>query len=216
MISIIKVPTLNHLLCALCAGLILVNVAEWLYLERGIDQSRQIAVQPVDSNIVFDQVSVQEFSLPPKQSFSEIVERPLLIPGRRPLAQETEDSIKPVLVGRGKIQIKLMGIIMTPKGMNALLQDGKGAYLKLPVKGTIDGWELDELYADRVVLKQDDAREELKLYKPRPKNPIRQARNLPQPKQQARLRKEAIPPSIPETLPPSLPGVIIPEQSGPK
>ncbi len=189
---------MTHLLLGLCGVLILVNGAEWAYLMYGISQSRQIVEQPVDPNIEFDRIGSHEFVLPPKESFSEIVERPLMIQGRRAVS---ENSAEPIIAGpasRGDMQIRLMGVVMTPDGMTALMQDGKGAYQRLQIDGSIDGWELAEMHKDRVVLKQGGSREELKLRKPKPKEPLPVVRTHPQPKP-AVPRKPAQPHLIPGT-----------------
>ncbi|MGH8559028.1 MAG: hypothetical protein ACRESZ_16555 [Methylococcales bacterium] len=200
MISFLKFPELTSLLLGLCGVLALVNGVEWFYLSLGIDHSRQDVNKPVISDIVFEEISNHEFVLPPKDSFSEFVERPLMIPGRRPVPEMTDEPLIPVLVNRGKIQIKLMGIVMSPNGMTALLQDGKGAYKNLPVNGTIDGWELNEMHPDRVILKQDDVREELKLRKPKPKKPIQDLRQKPTPNQKAQSDTGEAPATTPPTL----------------
>ncbi len=181
----LKYPGLTYLLLGLCGVLALVNGLESFYLKNGINHSWRTVKQPVEPDIVFEEISNHEFVLPPKDGFSEFVERPLMIPGRRPVPEMTDELVTPVPVNRGKIQIKLMGIVMSPDGMTALLQDGKGAYKNLPINGTIDGWEVDEMRSDRVFLKQDDVREELKLRKPKPKQPVQNLRQKPQANQKA-------------------------------
>lgn len=174
MIAMTKGPVLTHLLLGLCGGLILVVGAEWAYLSYGISQSRRIVKQPVDSDVMFDRIGSHEFVLPPKESFSEIVERPLMIQGRRPVLEEAEESIITGPVSQGDIQIWLMGIVMTPNGMIALLLDGKGDYKRLQIDEKIEGWEVGEMHADRVVLKQGGTTRILNLRdpnKPIPKNP---------------------------------------------
>lgn len=176
---------LTRLLLGLCALLALLNGAEWYYLDHAIDRSRQSINRPVKSDLLFEKISKQEFVLPPKEKYSESVERPLMIQGRRPVPEVVEEPFKPPPAPVAKIQIKLMGIIMTPDGMTALLQDAKGAYKNLPINGAIDGWELNELHPDRVVLTQADVREELKLRKPKSKKPIRTPGQKPPPNQKS-------------------------------
>ncbi|MGR9106185.1 MAG: type II secretion system protein N [Gammaproteobacteria bacterium] len=169
-----KSPGFAFLLLALCGVLVLVNGAEWLYLKRGINRSKRVVEQPVESSIVFDRIDAREFVLPPKENFNEIVERPLMIQGRRPVPETKDTPIiqQPVRRPGEEIKIKLMGVVMTPKGTSALLQDAKGVYRRVEIEGTIDGWQLAELHEDRVVLEQGGEHEELKLRKPKPKNPI--------------------------------------------
>ena len=206
-----KAPSLMHLLVGFCGVLALVNIAEWAYLEYGIEQSRKIVEQPVDSNVSLGQIGAHEFVLPPKEAYSEIVERPVMIEGRHPVPEEAEQPILAAPVSRGDMKIKLMGIVKTPNGMIALLTDSKGAYQRVQIDSAIDGWEVDEMHEDRIVLSQGAEREEVKLRKPKPKNPLPNARGQSQPQSQS---KPAVP--LKQVSPPKQPGKlkrpVIPKQ----
>jgi hypothetical protein len=192
-----------HLLLGLCGGLALLGGAEWAYLSYRVGQSRQILEQPVDSNVEFDPLGSREFVLPPKDSFSEIVERPLMIQGRRPVSEEAEEPILAGPVSQGDIQIWLMGVVMTPNGMTALLVDGKGNYKRLQIDEKFEGWEVDEMHADRVVLKQGTTTRILNLRdpnKPRPRNPAPVVQNRPPQPKPAVPMKPGQRPVVPQTL----------------
>ncbi|MGH8550095.1 MAG: hypothetical protein ACRERU_16130 [Methylococcales bacterium] len=195
-----KGPVLTHLLLGLCGLLALVNGAEWAYLSHGVNQSRQFLEQPVESDIVVDPVGRHDFVLPPKERFSDIVERPLLIQGRHPVPEEAEEPIITGPVNQGEIQIWLMGVVMTPNGMTALLLDGKGDYKHLQIDEKIEGWELDEMHADRVVLNQGGATRTLNLRdpnKPVPKSPPPVIQNKPLQPKPAVPRKQGQQPAVP-------------------
>lgn len=216
MIAVTKGLGLTHLLLGLCGVLILVDGVEWAFLNNRINQSRGIVKQPVESGVSLDWIGGHEFLLPPKQSFSEFVERPLMVQGRRPVS---EPGAEPVVAGpviRGEMQIKLMGIVMTPDGITALMQDGTGAYHRLQIDGMIDGWELAEMYSDRVVLKQGGSREEVRLRKPKPKEPLPVSRTQPQSK--PTVPKKTGQPSavVPNLVRPPLQKPGIPTQSAPQ
>lgn len=193
-----KGPGLTHLLLGVCGLLALVNGAEWIYLKYGIEQSRNDVEQPVESNVVFEDVGMREFSLPPKENFAEIVERPVMIEGRRPVPEEELVPVVAQAVNKGPMKIKLMGIVMSPNGMTALLEDSKGKYHRVQIDGTVEGWELDEMHKDKVVLKQGNSSEELKLHKPKPKKPVPVGRQqLLQQQRQQQTRQPATAVQVP-------------------
>lgn len=194
-----KEPGLTHLLLGLCGVFALINGAEWVYLTYGISQTKKEIKKPVDSNVAFDKIGSHDFVLPPEESFSGIVERPVMIRGRRSVSEITPEPVAPV-VSRGNTQIKLMGIVMTPNGMTALLKNGKGAYKRLEIDGIFDGWELDELHADRVVLTRGGSTQELKLRKPKPKKQAANIRNKVQRKRNKSpvQKKKPVKPGIPK------------------
>jgi hypothetical protein len=169
-------PVLTHLLLGLCGVLIVLNGVEWAYLNYRIGQSREVLEQPIVADLEFERIGSHDFVLAPKENFAEFVERPLMIEGRRPVADAPEASAVTAPVDQGNLQIKLMGVVTTPVGTTAVLKDSKGAYQRLQVNGTIDGWDVEEIQGDRLILNQGGTRQELKVWKPRPKAPHRELR----------------------------------------
>lgn len=162
---------LTHLLIGLCALVTLIVAAEWVVVRIGVNKSRALMERPVKSNYAFDSMERVEFSLPPEEIFEEIIERPLMIRGRRPVDETTVVPEAPVVAAKTDLKMKLMGVIMTPAGMTALLQDSSGKYKRVKLNGQLEGWEVTELKADKVVLTQGNNRQELMLRKPKPKIP---------------------------------------------
>ncbi len=187
-------PVLTHLLLGLCGVLMLLNAVEWAYLNYSIGQSRKVLEQPVVADLEFDLIGSHEFVLAPKESFPEFVERPLMIEGRRPVAEAAEAPVTSAPVDQANLQIKLMGVVTAPAGTTAVLKDSKGAYQRLQVNGTIDGWDVDEIQGDRLILNQGGTRQELRVWKPKPKGPLRDLRKKPKDKDPGEKPKPKIPP----------------------
>lgn len=188
-------PGLTQILLGLCGVFALANAAEWGYLRYGIAESRKSIDQPIEADVNFEAIGGHEFTLAPKQSFSDFVERPLMIEGRRPLPEEPEAPLAVAQVNLGELNVKLMGIVVAPDKKTAVFIDGKGAYQRLGKDGIIDGWELEGMKSDRVVLVQGGERREVRVWKPKPKTPP------PNLQQKVQDLREKMNPGGPRTLP---------------
>ena len=74
-----------------------------------------------------------------------------------------------------------MGVIFAPDDTMGLFVDAQGKYKRLHLHDSIGGWKVAEIKADRAVMEQDEAREELKLAKPKQKKPGQQKPGNPPP-----------------------------------
>lgn len=163
----------DYLLTALLGGLALVLglavALEWTVLARHRGQN----LQPPPARtapVAEPEVEGEDFELPALDDYEQMAERPLFMENRRPGADIAETSAPPPPPPT-PMNLKLMGIVSTPRGKTALLVDGKGKYKRLKSQDALDGWVLVELGADKVTMQQGDKREDLPLLKKRPKPP---------------------------------------------
>lgn len=103
------------------------------------------------------------FSMPPLTTYSETVKRPLFSPGRRPPERTAEVPIpKPVL--NQEIKARLAGIVITPKERFALLQKPRETEpIRLSEGQNFEGWVVESILADRIVLSRGDNRQEVMI-----------------------------------------------------
>ncbi|GAB6066757.1 hypothetical protein JCM13664_00750 [Methylothermus subterraneus] len=110
--------------------------------------------------------------LPPMETFSAFVDRPLFVEGRKPLPEEAETAAD-ARAEQEPPKFRLTGIIVTPEtGQILLLQDpSNNKTLRFKPEELIDGWRVAELKDDQVVLQRGGQTQILKLIKPRPLPP---------------------------------------------
>lgn len=144
---------------------------------------------------------LQPFKPLPLPRYMEIVERPVFIEARRP--EQDEVAAPPAPPPPASDQpLRLIGVVLLPNSAAALLRPeepeaaapprpraapaskaSKPKVLRIPQGGMIDGWRLETVQADKVVLRKDQEVRELALI--RPKTPPRSAspernQNVPQ------------------------------------
>lgn len=93
--------------------------------------------------------------LPPIESFSDFVERPLFSASRKadPVAA-ADVPTQPVVVQTPTLgQYQLTGVILSPKRDVALLRDVSGKVTTVARGQDVGGWMIDSIQKDRVVLK---------------------------------------------------------------
>lgn len=104
-----------------------------------------------------------DFTLPPLDDFSEIVERPLFIPSRRPLSPESGSPGS----GPGEAERRLFtlkGVVISADERMAVLQRRRNREVLRVVEGQrIDGWLVETIMPEGVVLRQGEVREEVEL-----------------------------------------------------
>lgn len=112
-----------------------------------------------------------EFSMPPLENFAETLARPLFMntrrppePGAEPVALEPVSKPEPPKPTPKLVGVELSGIVITSASRVALIRSGRGREVVRVTEGEeIDGWTVETIDPDRVVLRQDDAFEELTL-----------------------------------------------------
>jgi hypothetical protein len=171
-------PRLNRdyaislLLLASCALLGSGLVLEWMYFKHKQQAiERQLAKGAV-ANDPGVGPELEEFELPPVTDYVEMVQRPLFAEGRKPLDEATEAMQAGAEAQKTPLNLKLMGVILTPEGEKALLVNEQGKYKRAKKDEEVNSWRLLEIEADRVVLQQDSERQVLPLLKPKPKTAV--------------------------------------------
>ena len=103
------------------------------------------------------------FTMKPLDDFSEIAQRPLFIPSRRPLPPDTEPP-RPGPRKAERHRFTLKGVVIVADERMAVLQRRRGRTVLRVVEGQqIDGWLVEAIMPDHVVLRQGETREEVAL-----------------------------------------------------
>ena len=153
---------------------------------------------------------LEPFQLPPLEQYSEVMARPLFIAARRPESPPEDTAPEPPPADPERTFV-LLGVMMTPETTMVLLQpeEPNAKPERVRAGGTVGGWRLETVLPDRVVLRKDQATQELKLVRPRTppgprpaRRPARPVRNVPptvgQPAPVVTPEGEAPPPQTPE------------------
>lgn len=165
-------PTLFALI-ALNALFIFVLAGEWFAGGENTD-----AVQREAKTVETQDEELPSLDLEAKSEdeYSDLVERPLFIKGRKPVAEPEAENAPVAEVKRNEAFVwNLTGVFATPKGVTAFFSRINGKvekdnYRKLKIGGEIDGWKLSEIYPDKVVFSQAGEIKTLSLRKAKPKN----------------------------------------------
>ena len=185
---------MNSKLLLICLILLLFFTLEWfygLYLQKQILES--ISAKTKASSASF----MPHFDLnqQPEISYSDLVNRPLFIQGRR----SVEDNTTHTTSITNNMDWQLSGVYTTRKGLMALLSrttensTESKPYRKVIIGTEFDGWAVTGIYNDRIRLTHGNQEKDLLLRKPRkladplkkdaqqPFNSGREARMRPEP-----------------------------------
>ena len=196
-------------LAGLCAILLLVILGEWLYLNHArkalLEEIKTVDKKPKP----MAELPTLELTRRPESSYVNMVSRPLFIQGRRPVNEAPQaTAAKPV--ASGTFNWTLNGIYTHKRRTYALLtRNGakvpKDNFRKVSVSSDIDGWQVEEIQKDKIVVSQADQRKELPLHKIKPKtnNPAQ-----PQNPGMATMPPPVIPGQVP---PPGIPAEQMPD-----
>lgn len=188
-----------------CAALGTGLSAEWVV--------SRYAAQELDSQLApRDQIAFEAEQLPaiatsprPIDSYNDIVERPIFIEGRRPLA-ETKANDPTQNSDTSQIDDwSLIGIYDKGGKPTALFSKRNEArkFLKIGEEQSLSGWQLKQILADRVILQQAGQEKPVLLRKPRPQIKPPPGKPVPRPPAPANVNARPIeqaPNEIPETL----------------
>ncbi len=107
--------------------------------------------------------AAQAFQMPPIEDFGETLDRPLFSKIRRPPAPEPDaPADKPEK--KQTVKVRLAGVVISPNERVALVQEPRAREItRLKVGQEIEGWVLEEILADRIVLRFGELREEVKI-----------------------------------------------------
>ena len=171
----------NLALAALCGGL------GWLAYAAYEAPPAELPTQNVAGAAPSDAAAApgfRPFRMPPQRRFSELVERPPFTQSRRPPEASAQPQARQREAPRRDLKLTLIGVVLQPDRQYALVQrPGKKAAQRLSRGEKIDGWQVEGILPDRVVLSQAKEVVELKLKDAKIKRPKakrrqpRQARN---------------------------------------
>ncbi|AMK78393.1 MULTISPECIES: hypothetical protein [Methylomonas] len=152
-----------------CGILGLLLVAEWTYSQFTLTQLRTLLEPRAQTDAPAEQLPNIADSKGTAESYSDIVDRPLFVEGRKPLAEanptdnlQTQDS--------GQIDDwELIGVYDKDNKPTALFRKRNEAkkFLKITEEQSISGWLLKQIQADHVQLQQAGQEKSVVLRKPR-------------------------------------------------
>jgi general secretion pathway protein N len=146
---------LSVILAALCAVLLLLDLALALGLGRGY---RWLAAEPtIDPSLLHVAIDREPFKLPPETAFAAIETKPLFNEDRKPTPETADEPPPPP--PSAPLNVALTGVVLTPQVRMALLQDKtKNAPLALkegmPMPGDQGGWTLIEVKPRSAVFRE--------------------------------------------------------------
>lgn len=156
---------------------------EWSFTEFSRGELQEILNQTIAADYQAEPLPSLE---QPKQlsgNFMGVVERPLFIEGRKPLAETVETGVE-TAAETGQIDDWLLiGIYNRDKRQWALFRKQNEAkkFLKLNEQQMISGWRLKQIQFDRVILQQGAQEKALMLRKPREQGKIPEPAKRPPP-----------------------------------
>ena len=104
------------------------------------------------------------------EAFEEIVARPPFTPGRRPVESGSGVAAAPVDVssntgGQALSTLRVSAILVEDEQMTALVERGDGSALTLREGHKLEGWHVDRITDDRVVLALGGRQREMLVYR---------------------------------------------------
>lgn len=141
------------LLAVLCGGLAAIVFFE---LEPPLaDPGARAATRPQQKPAPAA-TSEPRFTMPPLRDFGEVLARPVFSETRRPPAPDAAGS-------GATTPFALLGVVLSAKERHALLEHGQPPHTDRVVEGQeVDGWTLEAVQLDRVVLRRGDNSVEVK------------------------------------------------------
>lgn len=162
-------------LIALNALFVAVLAMEWVESTKAPP-----AISQNKTNNAESESSIPELDLTAtgEDSYSDLVERPMFIKGRKPVNEPVPETVPVAAVKKVEAFVwELSGIFTTPKGVTAFFNRTnakvpKDNYRKYKVGQELDGWKVTEIHTDNVVLMQTNETKTLPLRKLKPKIPV--------------------------------------------
>lgn len=167
-------PTL-FVLIALNVLFAAVLVGEW-YAEKEVSEISQSPAKVSETQE--NELPELDLEATSEEQYSDFVERPLFIKGRKPVAEPEPESTPVAVVKKVEaLNWELTGIFATPKGVTAFFSRTgakipKDNYRKLKIGDELEGWKLSTMSPDNVTLSQTGETKVLPLRKVKPKTPM--------------------------------------------
>lgn len=162
---------LIKLLVTVCISLSFIISGEWVYANYAQHSLLTSISSEKLQDYKADQLPVIELTKKQETSYTDFVDRPLFIKGRRPIdVHQEEEAAK-----SERFDWQLTGIFGKNKTLSALFSRSKSTvskdnYRKIIVNDDLDDWKLTEVNKDGVLLKQGSIEKELLLRKPKSKD----------------------------------------------
>jgi hypothetical protein len=180
-------------LMLVCLILMSVIALEWLYAMQAQEHLLS-SISSETKQVVNDEMPKIDLNAQTEESYADLVNRPLFISGRKPIA-DAEQTQGQAAVVTNNVDWMLNGVYTTPKGLMALLTrtvakipdpnlaiaktSSADKYRKVIVGDTIDGWKVAEIHPYDIILKHDNTQKNLLLRKQKPKAPQGQNALIP-------------------------------------
>lgn len=133
-------------------------------------------------------------------AFTEFVERPLFVSGRKPPAEGADEATEDPNAANGKAEpgeladARLSAIIVDGDRLIAVVERRNGGIDRLSVGGKLDNWAVEQINDDNVVLAANGRSQTLQVYRfdlppprQRPRKQTRRQRPTPRPTTQRRI-----------------------------
>jgi hypothetical protein len=147
------VPFLLLLLCLGLAGLIYVELDQ-----PSIDSIAKASPAPPRDPATASR-DAPAFTMPPIRAYTEVLERPLFSETRRPSVDSPAAPVDP-----RSSAFNLVGTIISANERHALIEHGQPPHLERVSEGQdIDGWAVESIRNDRVILTRAEAKLEVKV-----------------------------------------------------
>lgn len=196
---------LIKLLAGVCGVLIAVIIAERQYFEYAKAQMYENLTPQKATDFKAGELPALDLISQPEASYVDMVSRPLFIEGRKPIA-DTEEENSPNNVATGEFEWELTGIYNRQDAKMALFRRKTKKidlpnHMKIAEGESLDGWQLHQVFPDKVKMVQAGSTRELILRKPKP---VKLKRPLPKRPQPPKLPEPPMPLDESQVSPPGI------------
>ncbi|MDP3010163.1 MAG: hypothetical protein Q8N30_13975 [Methylococcales bacterium] len=165
-------------LSVICLVLVSIIALEWIYGTRAQKKLLSSSNSP-EKQTLPDQMPVIGLNLQTEESYTDLVNRPLFIEGRRPVTDTNQGQ---ATGGTSNFDWLLSGVYTSKQGSMALLTrttpdpaaKNSEQYRKIITGANVDGWKVAEINTDAIVLTQGVTEKKLLLRKVKAKQPQEQ------------------------------------------
>ena len=150
-----------------------------VYLTTQPIDAAALTVQKKNVTALQEEATDLNLSDPSEDNYSDLVERPMFIKGRKPVEEPIPEEMALATAQKTEnVNWELIGIYSTPKGTTAFFSRSNGRlpkdnFRKCKLGDALDGWHLSEINENAVSLTQGTETKKLPLRKMKPKNPTR-------------------------------------------
>jgi hypothetical protein len=148
-----------------------------VYVKTQPIDAAALTVQKKNVTALQEEATDLNLSDPSEDNYSDLVERPMFIKGRKPVEEPIPEEMALATAQKTEnVNWELIGIYSTPKGTTAFFSRSNGRlpkdnFRKCKLGDALDGWHLSEINENAVSLTQGTETKKLPLRKMKPKNP---------------------------------------------